>query len=329
MLRTYNIHLESELHIPRAVGERLIWIEHGNQHDDDDRLEDFGNPADRPFGYHVTRNIVEVAGARAKRARDKWLRDAESVYPSEYLPHWLFSNYFYREMSTFIHVLLFPFLVLLATSAVMGVGALLELAGAVRSGAFLSSFTNSLGTPGYLLDLVFLLHGAVVIFIAFFSVPYLLLRRDLRRVLSRHGIDLSEALASEKATHYLDAAQRCFEEHPEVAVFVFAHTHETSISQVGDRAIINTGTWIKKLTCVTSRFYLLPAVYCPSHHLGYVRVYEEGGEIVIEHHPIEKKPPQDLFLLQRISIFGKPRDDSRPVPHRTTLPMGSESAEAT
>ncbi len=329
VLRTYNIHLEPTLHITREIGERTIWIEHGNQHDFYNRLEDPGNPLDRPIGYHVTQNIVSGISSRARNARDKWLKDVECVYPTEYLPHWLFSNYFYREMSTFIRVLVVPFLVLLVTSGVMCVGALLELAGAIGSGAILSSFANSLGSPGYLLDIVFLLHGVVVVFIACFSIPYIALRRDLRRVLSRYGIDLSEAVIDEKESRYLDAATRCFEEHPDVAVFVFGHTHAAAIRTVGNRAVINTGTWLKKLTCVPSRFYLLPAVYCPSYHLGYVRIQEDEGEITITHHPIVKDPPQDLSFLQHLSILGKSRDDSRPVPRRTVLrpDTGTPSAE--
>jgi len=326
VLSAYNIHLEPERHITREIGGRTIWIEHGNQYDDYNRFEAFGNALDRPIGYHVTRNIVSGASTRAHRARDQWLKYVESVYPTEYLPHWLFSNYFYREMSTVIRVLVLPFLLLLATSAFMCAGALLELAGAVRTGAFLSSFANSLGSPGYLLDAVFILNSALIVFIALFSIPYLFLRRDLRRVLSRYGIDLSDALRSEKESHYLEAAERLFTEHPEAALFVFGHTHMASVRRLDGRAIVNTGTWMQRLTCVTSHFYLLPAVYCPSYHLGYFRVHLEGREVLIDHHTIPKEAPQRLSLLQRLAIIGRARDDSPEIPRTTALPAATADA---
>ena len=51
---------------------------------------------------------------------------------------------------------------------------------------------------------------------------------------------------------------------PETCIFIYGHTHNASLKRVGERAVINTGTWLKKLERVPARFRLLPSVYHPS-----------------------------------------------------------------
>ena len=164
ILAFYGIQLEARPSITREIAGHTLWIEHGHQHDAYNRIDDFGNPHALPVGYHFTSNIVSGASARAKRASDKWLKDIEAVYPTEHVPFWLFSNYFYREMNWFLQLLVLPFLLMFTTSAVMVGGTILESLGAVRPGRFFSSFSHSLGWIGYLLDAIFLVNGAAIAF---------------------------------------------------------------------------------------------------------------------------------------------------------------------
>ncbi len=321
ILRVYNIHLEARDHITREIDGRTIWIEHGNQHDAYNRFDDFENPACRPLGYYATSGIISGASRRVKGRHEKWIKDIGSVYPRESVPHWLMSNYFYREMSLYIRVLAVPFLLFFSTSAIIVVAILLELAGVLPNGWLFSSFTRSLGAPGYVLDALFLINGVTVIAILLLSVPLLLVRRDIRNVLMRYGVDLSEALKEEKASHFAAAAERVFGMHPDVILFVFGHTHTADLHIHDGRALINTGAWLKQLTRVSSRFFMLPDVYRPSYELGYFHVRAEGPNLVIRHHRIPKAAPDDLSLLQRISIFGRGPAPAAEIPEITLLPL--------
>ncbi len=326
ILAGYNIHLEAREFITRPLGRRTLWIEHGHQHDAYNRFEDFGNRACNPLGYYVTSGIISGAGQRARNRHEKWLRDIESVYPTEYVPHWLFSNYFYREMNTYIRVIGLPFLLAFSTSALLVIGALLELGGLVAPGRILSSFTRWFGSPGYLLDTLFLVDAFAFVALVLFALPLLLIRHDLRKVLLRYNFDLSQALTVEKENEYGAAAARVFRERPDVAVFVFGHTHAASLRLDGARAILNTGAWIKRLTRVPSRFFLLPDVYCPSYQLGYFRLRECPGGIAIQYRNIEKKASESLSLLQRFSIYRQRPGSPSAIPEETIVPDEPDAA---
>lgn len=327
LLLAYNIHLEPVVSLTRELAGRKLWIEHGHQHDDYNRFDDFGNPACRPFGYYVTTKIISAAGQRARNRTEKWVKDIESVYPTEYVPHWLLSNYFYREMSTYIQVLAIPFLLAFTASAFMAVGALLELCGIVAPGRFLSSFTNTFGTSGYLLDAFFLIGGMAFVTMVLFSLPLLLIRHDIRKVLLSYNLDITQSLREKKNDEYTSTAERIFREHPEVVLFIFGHSHIASLNVMDGRAILNTGSWIKRLTRVPSRFFLLPDVYCPSYQLGYFHVSEKDDRIIVQYHVLEKRIPDTLSLLQRISIYGQKPELGAAIPAYTELPCEYEYRE--
>lgn len=319
ILKAYKIHFEPSESITRPLAGRTLWIEHGNQRDDYNRFEPFGSPSSKPFGYYVTTNLISSAGQRVRNRHEKWLKDIESVYPTEYVPHWLFSNYFYREMNATLRILLAPFLLFFFASTFMVLGALLELLGLVAPGRFLSSFSNSLGPAGYVLDAVFLVGGAVFITLLLVSLLLALMRRDIRRVFVRYNFDLSRALNEKKNEEYLSAAEQVFQEHPEAALFIYGHSHIPELSTTDGRAIINTGSWIMRLTRVPSRFLLLPDVYCPFYQLGYFRVVEEDGAIVVYYHAIKKDTGDKLSRLQRLAIFGQRKDAFCEIPPKTIL----------
>ena len=69
-LKRYNVHLEQTPSITRPIGERLLWIEHGSQHDDANRVPDYGNPYAQPVGYYITSEVVGTAGQRSERGRN-------------------------------------------------------------------------------------------------------------------------------------------------------------------------------------------------------------------------------------------------------------------
>ncbi len=83
--------------------------------------------------------------------------------------------------------------------------------------------------------------------------------------------------------------------------------------------VINTGTWLKRLDDVPTRFRFLPKIYVPFFCLNYFRISEIEGKIAIDYHRIDKEQPKDLSFLQRLLIFKRRRRSPDPIPERTLL----------
>src|SRR5262249_32605951 len=127
-LRAYNVGLDTSLSITRAVGDRKIWIEHGQQHDDFNAFRDYGNAYALPVGYFITETFVSGASRHADFGRGAWLKDIRSVGTTQ-IPEWILSNYFYREMSAVLRWVMLPFLLLTGVTVVAIAGEALRVAG--------------------------------------------------------------------------------------------------------------------------------------------------------------------------------------------------------
>jgi hypothetical protein len=283
-------------------------------------MPDFGHPHANPVGYFVTRSIVGTAGRLSGRGRYNWLRDIQSVTPLEEIPRWVISNYFYREMNPLLRYAVLPFLLLFAASFVNLIGLVLEASGILDSRVFLDdSLLLPLGLPGRVLGFVFTINAIVICVLLLISIPLLLFALDVQRTLVRFGVlNTSSAIGESDAT-YLEAAKEVFASDPEVAIFIYGHTHNASLKKLGDRVVINTGTWLKKLERAPTRFWLLPSVYHPSFRLNYFRMSEDGGRIIIDYERIQKAAPRELTLLQRL-VSQRPKHDALDdIPQRTVV----------
>ena len=319
-LREYNIVLEPEVAIVRELVGKKVWIEHGMQRDASNRMPDFGNPHANPVGYFVTHSIVGTAGRLSGRGRYNWLRDIQSVTPLQEIPRWAISNYYYREMSPLLRYAVAPFLVLFAVSVVNVIGLALEASGIVGTRVFLDDrLLGPLGLSGRILGIIFTINTVVIVILVLVSVPLLIFYRDVRSTLARFGVlDLNLAVEAPDV-NYVRAAEEVFASDPETAVFIYGHTHNASLKRLGDRVVINTGTWLKKLERVSARFLLLPSVYHPSFRLNYFRIGEDAGRIVIDYERIRKADPGGLTLFQRLVTRKPKRDALDDIPERTVI----------
>jgi UDP-2,3-diacylglucosamine pyrophosphatase LpxH len=282
IFKAYNISLEQTPAITRAIGGKRLWIEHGNQHDAANRMPDFGNPHAMPIGYFITINMVGTAGQLSERGRHNWLKDIQSVYPTELVPDWVMSNYFYREMSPMLRWMLLPFLLLSGLTLFVLGGSALEYFNITDSNIFLDNrLFNSLGIVGSLFQIILTINAIVLAIFFALSIPLGFVLRDLKRTLKRFGIELDPAeLTGEKEEMYLNAARKVFENDPDIVAFIYGHTHKPSLQQLGDRYVINTGTWLKQFERVPPRFGMLPAIYVPDFCLNYYRIKAEEDNIV-------------------------------------------------
>ena len=105
-----------------------------------------------------------------------------------------------------------------------------------------------------------------------------------------------------------------------MALYIYGHTHIPSMRKVGQRYILNTGTWLKRLERVEAHFRLLPDVYVPSYRLNYFTVGQQDKGIRIGYCVISKKVPDDLTFLEKLVILGKHRSDGEEIPAETFLP---------
>ena len=317
-LQGYNVVLEPKVSITRELAGKKIWIEHGMQHDESNRMPDFGHPHANPVGYFVTHSLVGTAGRLSGRGRYNWLRDIQSVTPLEEIPRWIISNYFYREMNPLLRYAVLPFLLLFAFSVINLIGLALEASGLIGTRVFLDDrILGPLGFAGRVLGVIFAINAVVICLLVLVSIPLLVFAHDVRRTLVRFGVFSVNPAIGGPDTTYLEAAEKVFTSDPEVAVFIYGHTHNASIKKLGSKVVINSGTWLKKLERAPSRFLLLPSVYHPSFRLNYFRISDDGGQIVIDYERIQKAAPRELTLLQRL-VSRRPKHDALDdIPKRT------------
>ena len=321
MLAPYNINLERTPSITREINGKRIWIEHGNQHDAFNTMPDFGNPYAQPVGYFITSGMVSTAGKYSKYGKYNWLKDIQSVYPTEQVPYWVLSNYFYHEMSPLLRWLLLPFLLLSGLTTFVLVGAALEWLGITSTNYFLNNrLLAGLGILGNLVQLILTVNAVVFVLLAALSVPLYFIWRDVKATLQRFQIVLDPAdLTDEKEKEYLNAAQAVFDQDPGTIIFIYGHTHMPSLRHLGQRLVINTGTWLKQLQDVPTHFGFLPEVYVPFYCLNYFKISKVDGKIAIDYYKIDKEQPRELNLLQRLLVLKKRTKTQEPIPERTFL----------
>ncbi len=327
-LQVYNINLEAKEAITRQIQGRTVWIEHGNQHDSFNRIADFGNPAATPIGYYIVSQIVDGLVERSRLGKDRWLKDIESVYPNEEIPRWFFSNYFYKEMSIWLRWILLPFLLLLSVSILILVSGVLEQAGIVANGFFSKpwlEFLQNFGFAGKALDftinLVLFIDTLFLASLILVLIPVSFIFRDIQKTLRRYGFKGKKGLKVHKKSYYLQAAQEVFERDKSVFAFIYGHTHQPSLTQIGHKQnyVLNTGSWLKKLNRISSTFRFLPSVYYPSFQLNYFKIFVNNDKIEILYECIPKQVESGLTPLEKLAIAGRKKQKPISIPQRTII----------
>jgi UDP-2,3-diacylglucosamine pyrophosphatase LpxH len=321
MLQAYNINLEQTPSITRELAGKRLWIEHGNQYDSFNHMPDFGNPYAQPVGYFITSGMVSGAGKHSEYGRYNWLKDIQSVYPTEQIPYWTISNYFYREMSTWLRWLILPFLLLSGLTTFVLAGAALEWLGITHTNIFLyNGLVASLGYLGNLLQIVLTVNAIVYVVLGVLLVPLSFIMRDIKETLKRFRIVVHpDDLSLEKDQSYLEAARAVFQHDPDTVIFIYGHTHAPSLRWLGNRVVLNTGTWLKRLERMPTRIGFLPNIYVPFYFLDYFKISAAEGAIAIDFQRVDKAQPQELDLLQRLLVSHKPRQTQEPPLGRTVL----------
>jgi len=305
-LRRYNIDLDTNLVLIRTIGDKKIWIEHGQQRDEFNAFPDYGKPYALPVGYFITQTFVSGASRHSDFGRGNWLKDIRSVSTMQ-IPDWVLSNYFYREMSPVLRWVLLPFLLLAGVTMVAIAGELLRVLGIFDYNIlFHNPLMSRLGIVDNVLQVVIAINS---IFLVLFGIPAAIVQRDLVRTLKRFRLLTSYGKTSnlDSDEPYLKAAREVFQRDEKVLVFIFGHTHSAFLRRVGPvgQVVLNTGTWLKLLHRVPVHFGLLPAVYYPSFLLSCFCIEKENNNLVISYVAAPKIPERELTWLQRLVTLGK------------------------
>ncbi|MDQ6789037.1 MAG: metallophosphoesterase [Acidobacteriota bacterium] len=320
-LKNYNIALDTSLYLTREIGNRKIWIEHGQQVDPYNSAPEYGNINAQPLGYFITKSLVSGASKYSVFGASDWLKDIRSVDVRS-IPDWLISNYFYNEMNIFLRWLLMPFLLLLTVTAIALLAQGLKFVGVFDENILLDNgLIRWLGIFGNVVSWIITASMLVWFFVLVVSVPLYFIYRDIRRTLFRMQLfPLFKTAPTDEATNiYIERARAVFAENEDVCAYIFGHTHDAFLIEENGRAIINTGTWLKILRRVSVRFGLLPGVYYPTFRLNYFKIYSENEKVVIKYAEIPKRLNEKLTLLQRFLIIGRRPETGKPIRGRTVL----------
>lgn len=318
----YNVNLIPEQSITRPVGEQAIHFEHGHQQDPNNRIEEWGNPHSTPLGYYYNTLVTSRAGQLSDRGRYNWLKDVQAVTPTERMPVWLISKYFYREMNPLLRYSLVPFLLLFNISAILAILAGLHLVGVwsmpvERMEAFFGQFGRA-GTVAWFL-LVF--NVAVAGLLLLIGIPLYFIRRDVRKTIDRFGI-FETALTVDPETPYEEAARDIFANQPTTTIFCYGHTHRPTIQSVAGGILVNTGTWLKRLHRRDGIIGILPPVFYPSYQLAAVRITAESEGVVVEYEQISKPSPVTEELTRTERFFTVGREPDLELPDRHVVEKG-------
>ena len=310
----YNIDLVPEQSITRRVGDQTVHFEHGHQQDPNNRIEDWGNHHSTPLGYYYNTLVTSRAGQLSDRGRYNWLKDVQAVTPTERMPVWMLSKYFYREMNPLLRYSLVPFLLLFNISALLAVLAALDIVGVGllpidRTVSFLGQFGRA-GTAAWFFLVVNVAVAGLLILV---GIPLYFIRRDIRQTIDRFGVFETE-LTVDAETPYVDAAEAVFAEDPETTVFCYGHTHRPTVRAVEGGILVNTGTWLKRLHRRDGIIGILPPVFYPSYQLPVVRIAPEDDGISVEYERMTKASPstEELTRTERFLTVGREPETDLP-----------------
>ena len=323
-LADYNIDLLQEESITRPIGDQAIHFEHGNQRDPNNVIEDFGNPYARPLGYYYNTQVVSRAGHMSDRGRFNWLKDVQAVTPTERMPRWLISKYFYREMHPALRYAFVPFLLLFNISALLALVAALDIIGVWSFPVvWTTTFLGGLGLAGtaiyYLLAANIVIAGLLLLI----GIPIYFILQDIKRTIERFGVFETD-LTVDYERPYVAAARDVFERNSNVAIFCYGHTHRPIIRELDGGLLVNSGTWLKRLYRREVIAGVLPPVFYPSYELCAVRIERTDEGIVVNHEAVEKPNPStdELTRIERLLTLG--REPNAALPSRTVIPANED-----
>ena len=319
----YNVTLIQDQSIQREIGNQAVHFEHGNQQDPNNRIEDWGNPFATPLGYYYNTLVTSRAGQLSDRGRYNWLRDIQAVTPTERMPIWLFSKYFYREMHPLLRYSLVPFLLLFNISALLAIVAGLDVLNIWTVPVDTTTeFLRQFGRAGTVAWFVLAINIVVAGLLVLIGIPLYFIRRDLRQTINRFGVFETDLTVDPTETYESRAAE-LFAEDSATTIFCYGHTHRPQITEISGGLLVNTGTWLKRLYRRDGIIGVLPPVFYPSYELTAVKMTPHAEGVSVEYIVIVKPSPAGDELTRTERFLTAGREPKPELPEQTIVtPQG-------
>ena len=293
--------------------DKVIYSEHGNEFDPQNRITDYGDRLDRPFGDHVVTDIIPRL-PRGRTATALQINDIDRVFPLSILPEWLAGRLFYALVTQAVRWLLVPIAVAYVAFETIAF--------------FVGVGRKSINT--LFIDVIY----DVALLIVAFALFFLLARRMANRALhsgTKSSPEQGEAI--DAATAVIRAMLEKGEPPPlagepvgDIAVFVSGHTHAPAVTPFlrpagGSGALINSGCWLRQLQALRTHFRL-PTVFLSRFVQTHVRVRLVDGKVRAEIWDYPRAADQSLRIAERLAVLGRlPREPEPDAPPKLIAAM--------
>ena len=306
----------------RTVGDKKIWIEHGQQRDEFNAFRDYGNIYALPVGYFITETFVSGASRHSDFGRGNWLKDIRSVGTMQ-IPDWILSNYFYREMSTVLRWVLLPFLLLSGVTVVAIGGEILRILG--------------------IFDYNILFHNPLMSRLGHhrqrsaggdhdqFHIPGVVWRargaRSARSHANPEALSPAHGPRDDAGSRFRGALSEGgaggFQADDKVAVFIFGHTHGAFLKTTGTGGPGGPqhGNVAQALAPRSGAAWLVARGLLSLVSPELLLHREENNQLVIDYVEIPKTPERELTWLQRLVTLGRAPKPPEAIPARTIVDL--------
>src|ERR671912_1122119 len=293
-------------------GRRVVYCEHGNQFDPENRVGDYHDPLDTPVGHHVVMDGTRRIAPFGEISSGLDLSEIKMVYPLVAIPAWIASRYFYNLAGKVASYLLVPLIVAYALYKV--VAFLISRATDGKASLLFGSYHELPQVHQIFLDTVLFLLFILGIFGVFFLVVRHAVRKTLRAVSPGGTPHYSPAEASQRRVRDVLAGEArppmdaSFD--PTTAdVFVSGHTHLPSLAETerpdsSKAVLVNSGCFLRQLQPVTPRLKG-PPIFVSRFVLTHVRVFAQGEKLRVELWEQPKPAGQTLTRLERLVSSGR------------------------
>jgi hypothetical protein len=179
-------------------------------------------------------------------------------------------------MSSWLRYASAPFLLLFDLSVLCVGGYLLDATGIWSLPiTVIESVFDPFGPVGAPIEIVLAANLILIALLILVSVPLYAFARDVRKTLRRFGL-VRDGDDRDPAARYVERTREVFVENPDVAVFLYGHTYRASVTEVDDRVVVNTGTWLKRFRRVEPVLGVPLPVFYSSYRLNYVSSHGRG-----------------------------------------------------
>ncbi|HUZ03640.1 MAG TPA: metallophosphoesterase [Thermomicrobiaceae bacterium] len=322
----------------------LLYCEHGAEYDPANAVHDYTNPLSTPLGHHLVVDVVnhlEPLGLMTSPEGPTSLADIDNIHPLEMVPWWFVSRFFYRATQQAVKYVVGPGLLLYVLFHLLPVALLFER---IATGhPRLDRLGDFFSGPPWLLLLFVIFDSSLALGI----VILLLVRRAFRRARRRYGLEDIGTIFGRTERFWEDVTNEVLLGRRPPAlrdgpwqgcdVFIYGHTHFGFIRPVSDgdrlRAVVNTGTWTRKVLPVRGRLKL-PPVFLPTYELSYALAYVREGALMVELWEVPKRLDYSLPWPERLAIVRKERPPYEPAslePHlldRVAVPLRPLAGDA-